>query len=96
MSYNASVLVVEDQKTWQELLESVLRDEGHEVDISTNLSDALDALDRKYYDLAVLDVRLDEADPDNEDGLSVLRHVARSSDDTRAIMLTGHADVPND
>ncbi len=53
------VLVIEDEMLIGMLLEDMLTDLGHEVvSIVPRLKDALAAVDRESYDLAILDVHL--------------------------------------
>jgi CheY-like chemotaxis protein len=53
------VLVVEDEMLIGMLLEDMLHDLGHEVAaVVPRLKDALAAVDRETYDLAILDVHL--------------------------------------
>jgi CheY-like chemotaxis protein len=54
------ILVSEDSPITHELLKLLLTQRGHEVDITTNGRDALQALQSKQYDVALLDFHLPE------------------------------------
>ena len=91
--YKGRVLVVDDLPDVRTTLSGLLSDEGYEVRSAPSRVEALQMLDVERFHVAVLDVRLDEADEDNQDGL-LLMHEIREKDSTVAIIiLTGYANV---
>jgi DNA-binding NarL/FixJ family response regulator len=54
----AKVLVVEDDAGWRSILSELLTDAGHEVRTSSSYGDALGALRRESFALAVIDLSL--------------------------------------
>jgi len=74
-------------------LSGLLSDEGYDVRSASSRVEALQLVDAERFHVAVLDVRLDETDEDNQDGL-LLMHDIREKDPTVAIIiLTGYANV---
>ena len=56
------ILVVEDNIVNQRLAEHLLRNKGHIVTIANNGLEALEVLERKHFDLALVDVQMPEMD----------------------------------
>jgi RNA polymerase sigma factor (sigma-70 family) len=86
-------LVVEDDRSWQQIINEILTDCGLEVDISTNLEEATLALKAQPHRVAVVDLSLSPNDHNNYDGLRVLDAIRRLDPNCRAILLTGFATV---
>lgn len=86
-------LVVEDDRSWQQIISEILADCGLEVDIATNLEDATIQLKSQPHRVAVVDLSLSPNDHNNYDGLRVLDTVRRLDPNCRAILLTGFATV---
>jgi two-component system response regulator PilR (NtrC family) len=84
----ARLLVVDDQKSICEMLEIVLRKDGHRVETVTTLDLARRVLQSSIYDVVVTDIRL----PDGS-GLDVLQQVRDTYPDTPVILITAYADV---
>ena len=86
-------LVVEDDRSWQQILSEILTDSGLAVDTASNLADALQALKSQPHRLAVVDLSLSPNDHNNYDGLRVLESVRRLDPNCQTILLTGFATV---
>ncbi|MFC2005465.1 PAS domain S-box protein [Chloroflexota bacterium] len=54
----ARILVVDDDTIVQELLTTILAEEGYQVEIVGNGNDALNRLDSEHYDVIMLDIKL--------------------------------------
>jgi DNA-binding NtrC family response regulator len=65
-----------------------LREQGYKVDTAATLAEGTQAIDRKQYDLALVDIRLNDGD-----GFDLLVHARRTRPDTSVIMLTGYGSV---
>lgn len=86
-------LVIEDDRSWQQIISEILTDCGLEVDLATNLDEAVLALKAEPHRVAVVDLSLSPNDHNNIDGLRVLDAVRRLDPNCRAILLTGFATV---
>jgi DNA-binding response OmpR family regulator len=82
------VLVIEDEPKIAGFLERGLTDEGHRVDLVSDLAAARLAARAEEYDLILVDRML----PDG-DGLTVIRDLRRAGDRTPAICLTARDRV---
>jgi RNA polymerase sigma factor (sigma-70 family) len=86
-------LVVEDDRSWQQILTEILTDCGLEVENAGNLDDAIHELKTKAHRLAVVDLSLSPNDHNNLDGLKVLEAVRKLDPNCKTILLTGFATV---
>lgn len=81
-------LIVEDLGFWQDALREVLVDAGCRAWIASNYAEAMDALTRNEFDLAMIDVVLDDTNRHNRDGLRILRHILDRRREMCAIIVT--------
>lgn len=88
----ARILVVDDQPEVAELVQAVLKDEGHAADAVYSGRAALDRLTQTVYDLVVCDVRMPDVD-----GKAVFRAVAQLGPSRPVVLfITGYGDSPTD
>jgi CheY-like chemotaxis protein len=80
----ARVLVVDDDAEMRELLERVLRRDGHSVAHATNGRDALCALTDGAFDLVLTDLLMPEMD-----GIELIRELMVQSPGTPVVVLSG-------
>jgi CheY-like chemotaxis protein len=83
------VLVVEDDKDWQEMARHKLTAQGYEVGVVGTVQEAKEEIDSKFYHVAVVDLRLDEQTPEARGGMDVLKHIWELDEGTRAIVWSG-------
>jgi DNA-binding NarL/FixJ family response regulator len=86
-------LVVEDDRSWQQIVSEILSDCGLDVDVVDSLNDAILTLKAQAHRLAVVDLSLSPNDHNNLDGLQVLDAVRRLDPNCKTILLTGFATV---
>jgi RNA polymerase sigma factor (sigma-70 family) len=86
-------LVVEDDHSWGQIISEILSECGMELDVATNLNDAIVHLKSQPHRVAVVDLSLSPNDHNNYDGLRVLDSIRRLDPNCRAILLTGFATV---
>jgi two-component system response regulator AtoC len=82
------VLVVDDDADVRGLLVSVLSRNGSSVEEASSGCEAMAALSRGEFDVALVDIQLPDAS-----GLDILRSARAADVDAELIVLTGHADV---
>ena len=87
------VLVVDDLPDVCATLSGLLSDEGYDVRSASSRVEALQMLDAERFHVAVLDVRLDEADEDNQDGILLMHEIREKDPNVAIIVLTGYANV---
>jgi len=84
----AHVLVVDDEPAILSTLKKALSLEGYAVDVAGGVSVAEERLQKKSYDVLLLDVAL----PDG-DGIELLGRLRAAGNDAQAIMMSGHGSV---
>jgi DNA-binding NtrC family response regulator len=85
----ANILVVDDELGIRDLLSEILNDEGHNVELAENASEARFARHKSRPDLVLLDIWM----PDT-DGVSLLKEWAATGALTMpVIMMSGHATI---
>ena len=76
MQKNSKVLVVEDDQDWLETLVNHLPQENSiAVEQATNLEMAREKIQQHSFDLIISDLRLDDADEQNYDGLQFIQEI---------------------
>jgi CheY-like chemotaxis protein len=84
------ILVVDDVKDWRITLSGLLTDEGYKVTAVGNRKDALEAVTVNRFDLAVIDIRLDETDEENTAGLDLTSELKGIQVDLPVVIITGY------
>jgi DNA-binding NarL/FixJ family response regulator len=80
---------VDDNRSWVENYEEALSDQEYVTRSAFDLGSALSLLDRQFFHVAIVDVRLDDADKDNLQGLDVLQRIWELDEGTAAIVVSG-------
>jgi len=84
------LLFVEDEKVLRETLQEVFKKNGFDVEIATNGEEAIDLLNKKHYDLILLDIILPK-----KDGFQVLKSEKKENKKTPVILLTNLSGSEN-
>jgi DNA-binding NtrC family response regulator len=83
-----SVLAVDDEEHYLEVLNTVLGEEGYAIRTAGDGVEAINLLQTTSFDLALLDVRMPRVD-----GIEVLKYIRDHFLDMPVIMLTGVSDI---
>lgn len=84
------LLVVDDIEDWQLTISGVLQDQGYKVSAAGSVDDALLLLQENKYDLALLDLRLDERDEENVEGLELAKTIKNLYPTMKIVIVTGY------
>ena len=84
------ILVVDDNSDIRLLISGILKDKGFRVREAANFDQALNEINKKLPDVAVIDVKLDKGD---NDGIELLTVIKKKDEDIPVIMISGHANV---
>ena len=82
---SGSLLLVDDDPHVLESMADWLRDQGVSVDLASGVTEALERLTAKAYDLLLTDIRLQDGD-----GFDLLERSLRQRPDTQVILMTGY------
>lgn len=88
--FNKSILIVEDEDIIRETLSEFLSGEGFEVATAANVTDALNMVRERDYDVGICDVQL----PDG-DGVQLLRRLHRLNPGMFVLIISAYATVEN-
>ena len=69
------ILVIDDSAAWREIICGHLREADYDVQSAKDPAEAKDFLNKKPYHVAVIDLRLDEQDEKNTDGLTLAEEI---------------------
>jgi two-component system, NtrC family, nitrogen regulation response regulator NtrX len=84
------ILVVDDERDIRELVAGILEDEGHDVRVAANSSEALDAISERRPSLVILDIWLQDSPLD---GIEILDRIRASDGELPVVMISGHGTV---
>jgi len=85
-----SVLVIDDDEDIRKVLSEILKDNGYRVDSAETGGEALRKAEEKFYNLALIDIRL----PDIE-GIELLTKIRETKPRMRKIIITGYPTLKN-
>ena len=84
----SEILLADDEVTFRETLAKVLREEGMAVTAVGDGMDAINAIMKQPYAVAILDIQMPGAD-----GIKVLREIMKIRPEVRVIMVTAYGTV---
>jgi K+-sensing histidine kinase KdpD len=85
-----SILVVDDDIDFLEIIRLILEKKGYAVSAAPSAGVAIARLKERFYNLAILDINLPDAD-----GTELLSQILEMHPDIIAIILTAHSSVQN-
>ena len=86
----AAVLVVDDERTLRFTLQESLSEEGYRVDTASDGAEALEKLDRREYQLVLLDQKLPDAN-----GIELLRKIKAKRPEIQVVIMTAYGKFEN-
>jgi K+-sensing histidine kinase KdpD len=90
MKVKESILVVDDDLDFLEIIKRILETKGYEVVNAPSAGEAISRLKERFFNVSILDISLPDAD-----GTELLPSIIEMHPDIIAIMLTGHSSVQN-
>src|SRR6516164_4888186 len=84
----AHILVVDDEKSLCELLETTFRKEGHRVELANNVDSARRKLEGSLFDIVISDIRMPGGS-----GLDLLRYAKEIAPDSFFLLMTALPDL---
>ena len=90
MDQTARILIIDDDENIRKVLQTILEDEGYQVDTAETAKKGIEKSNESYYNLALIDVRL----PDME-GIELLSRLRDTKPKMRKIIVTGYPTLQN-
>ena len=87
---STEILIIDDNADIRNIINDLMIDAGYKTRIAANYNQALNEIDKKLPDVAIIDVKLDKGD---NDGLELLSHIKSKDKDIPVIIITGHANI---
>ena len=84
------ILIVDDNADIRNILNDLILEAGYKTRLAANYNQALNEIDKKMPDVAILDVKLDKGD---NDGIDLLTHIKSKNKDVPVIIISGHANI---
>ena len=84
------ILIIDDNTDIRTIINDLIVDAGYKTRLAANYNQALNEIDKKLPDVAIIDVKLDKGD---NDGLQLLSHIKNKNVNIPVIIITGHANV---
>lgn len=84
----SSILIVDDEQSYRQLLSLVFEGDGHSIRTASNGREAVDLVNEEAPDVIVSDVRMPDMD-----GIEMLRAVRETHADLGVVFMTAHASV---
>jgi two-component system response regulator HydG len=83
-----NILVVDDEPAHRQMIEAVLDAEGYEIVQAEHGGAAISAIENRFYDLVIMDVRMPDVD-----GIEAMQKIKQISPDIPVIIMTAYASV---
>ena len=84
------ILIIDDNTDIRNIINDLINDAGYKTRLAANYNQALNEIDKKLPDVAIIDVKLDKGD---NDGLELLAHIKTKDKNIPVIIITGHANI---
>jgi two-component system nitrogen regulation response regulator NtrX len=87
---STEILIIDDNADIRNIIQDLIDEAGYKTRLAANYNQALNEIDKKLPDVAIIDVKLDKGD---SDGLELLSHIKKKDKNIPVIIITGHANV---
>ena len=87
---STEILIIDDNADIRNIINDLIIEAGYRTRLAANYNQALNEIDKKLPDVAIIDVKLDKGD---NDGLELLSHIKTKDNNIPVIIITGHANV---
>ncbi len=87
---STEILIIDDNSDIRNIINDLIIEAGFKTRLAANYNQALNEIDKKLPDVAIIDVKLDKGD---NDGLELLSHIKNKDKNIPVIIITGHANV---
>lgn len=85
------VLIVDDIEEYLDTIEGFIEDDFKSFK-ARNLQEAKKIIERETVDIALVDIRLDEDDPENKEGLDLLKWIREKQPDLPVVVMSAYRE----
>ena len=85
---STEILIIDDNADIRNIINDLIVDAGYKTRIAANYNQALNEIDKKIPDVAILDVKLDKGD---NDGIELLSHIKSKNKDVPVIIISSNS-----
>ena len=82
------ILVIDDERSIRNLMQEILEDEGHSVDVAEDGAKGVEMADKEKYDVIFCDIKMPSLS-----GEEVLDTLREKGIETPVVMISGHGDI---
>ncbi|MFZ5858071.1 MAG: response regulator [Chloroflexota bacterium] len=93
MTRKVKVFYLEDNGDWRRVMQDIISALGYQFDSASTSEEAIFKLYRSTYHVALLDKRLSDIDPEDDDGLTVAHVIAKLDEGTKIILYTAYGTI---
>ncbi len=90
MSYEPKILVVDDEKSFRELLKAILVKRGYDTSCASNGLEAVKLMENQYFDIIITDLMMEKMD-----GMELIKYIKHNKLSTKAIIITAYGSIEN-
>ena len=83
---STEILIIDDNIDIRNIINDLIIEAGYKTRLAANYNQALNEIDKKLPDVAIIDVKLDKGD---NDGLKLLSHIKTKDKNIPVIIITG-------
>ena len=83
---STEILIIDDNADIRNIINDLIIEAGYKTRLAANYNQALNEIDKKLPDVAIIDVKLDKGD---NDGLELLLHIKTKDKNIPVIIITG-------
>jgi DNA-binding NtrC family response regulator len=95
MAMSPKILIVDDAPDWREILAGLIVDfyPAYTVITAASIDEAKNKLALENFNLAILDIRLDDSDEGNTEGLLLTEFIHAHHPQTQVLIITGYGNL---
>ena len=87
---SSEILIIDDNADIRNIINELIIDAGYVTRVAANYKQAINEIDKKLPNVAIIDVKLDKGD---KDGIELLTYIKNKNKDIPVIMISGHANI---
>lgn len=87
------ILVVDDRDDWRQTISMTIETLGHQVQAFSDVGAATQFIEHHFFDLAIIDQRLDETNEEDKYGLELAKFIKKNNSKIPVLIITGYGTL---